>query len=63
METSFLCRYLGHSRFRDMIQFNGAEKRWESVCKRCGIRMVRKREGWTVEPRETQGSPEPNIED
>jgi hypothetical protein len=46
MNFEFLCRYLGHRRFRDMIQFNGADNHWESVCKRCGVKMVRTRGGW-----------------
>jgi hypothetical protein len=48
VETSFLCRYLGHRRFADMVQFNPADKHWESVCKRCGVRMFKTRDGWKV---------------
>jgi hypothetical protein len=49
MNLEFLCRYLGHHRMRDMIQFNGAEKRYESVCKRCGVKMIKTREGPWIE--------------
>jgi hypothetical protein len=57
VETSFLCRYLGHRRFADMIQFNADKKHWESVCKRCGVRMIRTREGWQVQQAEPPGGP------
>jgi hypothetical protein len=48
---------VGHSRFRDMIQFNGTEKHWESVCKRCGIRMIRTGEGWKIREPKTEQAP------
>jgi hypothetical protein len=57
MNFEFLCQYLGHRRYRDMIQFNGAEKRWESVCKRCGVRMVRTRDGWKLEEPKAEEAP------
>lgn len=37
----FLCRYLGHHRDRSGVQFNSLDGRYESVCKRCRIKMVR----------------------
>jgi hypothetical protein len=39
--AKFLCRYLGHRRARSAIQFNSIEQHYESVCKRCGVKLVR----------------------
>lgn len=38
---NFLCRHLGHHRDRAGVQFNSLEQCYESVCKRCRIKMVR----------------------
>ena len=47
--TDLLCRHLGHHRARKSVQFNSNEQCYESVCKRCRIKMIRTPEGeWRV---------------
>jgi len=45
----YLCRILGHRRLRNAVQFNSAEQCYESVCKRCHVKMLRTCQGdWSV---------------
>ena len=49
LPNKFLCRHLGHRRSRSAIQFNSIEQHYESVCKRCRVKMVRTAEReWKV---------------
>lgn len=55
-----LCSLVGHRRSEGRAKFNYKAQQWESVCKHCGVPMVRiEHGGWRLkseldEPQETK---------